>query len=118
MRAYMLRPNDAIIFEQNKAGYSFLCNASTGTGLFPALLLRQGGLTALVPVPSAGMTEDQIRAGHAKQLGIPEDRLRVLTDAYADKNTQMVKDIAAVFVKTGDLEGILHRNPELRALQM
>jgi len=35
----MLRPNDAIIFEQNKAGYSFLCNASTGTGLFPALLL-------------------------------------------------------------------------------
>lgn len=118
MIKYVLQPNDVLIFKQNREGYSFLYNVSPETEKQYGNREGAGGLITDVPVASEGrLTEAEIRAKHARQLGVSEDKLRVLMDAYTDKHEEWVRRIAAVFVRTDALEGILQKDPIIGALK-
>lgn len=113
----MLQPNDALVFQQNRQGYSFLCNASPEAE--KQFERTESALGArYVPVALEGrLTEGELRARHAERLGIREGKLKVMMDAYADKPEEWARSMAAVFVKTDALEGILQRNPMIGALK-
>ncbi len=113
----MLRPNDALVFKQNKEGYSFVCNTE-GVKIPVRIPVPGFGNATLKGCFSYQRDAGAILLEYAGNFGISADKLRVLIDAYADKPEEWARRLVAVFVRTDALEGILQRHPELREHQM
>lgn len=113
----MLRPNDALVFKQNKEGYSFVCNTE-GVKIPVRMPVPGFGTVTIKGCFSYQRDAGSILFWYADELGVGVDKLRIMMDAYADKPEEWARRMAAVFVKTEALEGILQRHPEFREFQM
>ncbi|MEK6949500.1 MAG: hypothetical protein AABX34_04710 [Nanoarchaeota archaeon] len=118
-----MKPNQTTLDEQNRQGYSFLYNVDPRTEAQYKERTGQDGLVTYVPVALTGsLSPIEIIAKHAPKLGVQPDELRVVMDAYRNEQfnpsiAESLKRMAAVFVRTEGLEGVLERNPTYRAFQ-
>ena len=107
------KPDQKILAEQEEQGYSFLYNVSPHVEAQYREKTGADGRVNLVPVAlDSSLSSFEIIARHAPKIGVQSDRLRVVMDAYRNLDF----DLAALFVRTDDLEGILKRNPIYKVL--
>ena len=118
-----MRPNPTVMERQKAEGFSFLYNVDPQTEAQYQEKVGKDGLVTYVPIALTGsLSPTEIIAKHAPKIGVQPDRLKAVMDAYRDEQfdpsvAEGLRRMAAVFVRTEDLEGVLEKNPVYRAFQ-